>query len=265
MKQGSIVEINYTGKVVVSDEVFESTVEKKAIEAGIFDKKRKYEPMVIVVGEGDVLKGLDSALLEMKVGGQKTVKMGPEDGWGQRKPENIRVVPLQQFKEKKVQPFPSLVVEINGQQGRVQSVSGGRVRVDFNHPLAGKELEYQLKVEKEITEPKKQVEALFSKYFGMVPREEKSLSFGKGFVEVSLSPRWSANLGPLKQMFSKIVTKHVKGFEKTRFVEEFKQEKPAKSAQESKETKQEKQDQKAKEKPKEAKKEGKKEARANGF
>jgi len=223
LKDGSIIAINYTGKTTLKNEVFESTIEKKAIDAGIFNKQQTYEPMVAVVGQGDVLKGLDKALKEMKVGEKKTVLVTAEDGWGERKAGNIVVVPLQQFKKEKMQPFPGLVVEIDGRQGRIQSVSGGRVRVDFNHPLAGKELEYDVKVEKEITAPKEQIEVLYKKYFYMVPAAEKKLVIGKDNIEVTLSPRYSANIGPLKQIFSKIVTKHVKGFSKVRFVEEFKQ------------------------------------------
>jgi FKBP-type peptidyl-prolyl cis-trans isomerase 2 len=252
MKQGSIVEVNYTGKTVLDGKVFESTVEKKAIEAGIFSEKAVYKPEVVVVGEGHMLKGLDRALDEMKEGEQRKVVVKPEEGWGQRKPESVRVVPLQQFKEKKIMPFPGLVVEANGMQGRVQSVSGGRVRVDFNHPLAGKELEYELKVERELKQPKEQIEALYGKYFYMVPEAEKTLSIGKGDVEISLSPRWSANLGPLKTAFSGIVTKHVKGFEKVRFVEEFKQDKEAQKAPEKQEKALEGQGQKTEEKQSQA-------------
>lgn len=225
MKEGSIVKLDYTGTVITTKEVFESTIEKKAVDAGIFNQKQKYEPMTIIVGEGDVIKGLDNALLEMKIGETKEVDLKPEEAWGERKPENISVVPLQHFKKEKMQPFPGLIVEINGRQGKIQSVSGGRVRIDFNHPLAGKDLHYELKTVKEIIEPKEQVDAVYKKYFYMVPDAEKSIKVEKKEVEVTLSPRWSANLGPLKQVFSRIITKHVKGFEKVKFVEEFKQEK----------------------------------------
>jgi len=125
------------------------------------------------------------------------------------------------FKKEKMQPFPGLVVEINGRQGKIQSVNGGRVRIDFNHPLAGKDLEYELKIVREITEPKEQAEALYKKYFYMVPDAEKKLKLKQGEIEVSLSPRWSTNLAPLKEIFSSLVTKHVKGFSKVKFVEEF--------------------------------------------
>lgn len=221
MKEGSIVEINYTGKVAAAGEVFESTVEKKAIEAGIFNKDHSYGPFAVIVGEGDVLKGLDNALLEMRLGEQRTVLVKPAEGWGERSSTNIAVVPLQQFRLKKIAPVPGLVVELNGRQARVQSVSGGRVRVDFNHPLAGKDLEYELKIEREITVPKEQIEALYKKYFFMVPDAEKKLVIGKEEVEVTLSPRYSANLGPLKNLFSEMIAKHVRGFEKVRFIEEF--------------------------------------------
>ena len=221
MKEGSIIEINYTGKTVLTGNIFESTIEKKAIAAGIFNKENQYKPMVVVVGEGHVLQGLETALKEMKQGEEKKILVKPADGWGERKAENIAVVPLKQFKKEKMQPFPGLVVEINGRQGKIQSVNGGRVRIDFNNPLAGKDLEYELKIVREITLPKEQVEALYKKYFYMVADEEKKLKIGQTDIEVTLSPRWSANLGQLKEAFSGLVTKHVKGFSKVKFVEEF--------------------------------------------
>ena len=230
MKEGSIIEIDYTGKAVLTGNVFESTNEKKAIAAGIFSKENQYKPMVVVVGEGHVLQGLETALKEMKKGEEKKFLVKPEEGWGERKAGNIAVVPLKEFKKEKMQPFPGLVVEINGRQGKIQSVNGGRVRIDFNHPLAGKELEYELKIVREITAPKEQIEALYKKYFYMVADEEKKLKIGQADVEVTLSPRWSANLGQLKKSFSNLITKHVKGFSKVKFVEEFVEKKDKKEA-----------------------------------
>ncbi len=237
MKEGSIVEIDYTGKAVLTGNIFESTNEKKEIAAGIFSKENQYKPMVVVVGEGHVLPGLENALKEMKQGEEKKVLVKPEGGWGERKTGNIAVVPLKQFKKEKMQPFPGLVVEINGRQGKIQSVNGGRVRIDFNHPLAGKDLEYELKIVREITAPKEQVEELYKKYFYMVPDEEKKLKLGQTDVEVTLSPRWGANLTPLKEGFSNLVTKYVKGFSKVKFVEEFVEKKEKKEGKESAEKK----------------------------
>ena len=87
--------------------------------------------------------------------------------------------------------------------------------------------------------PKEQLEALYKKYFYMVPEKERKLAIGKSEVEVTLSPRYSANLAPLKQLFSRIVTKHVKGFSKVRFVEEFVEEKKGERAEGMEEKKEE--------------------------
>jgi len=271
LKDGSIIEIDYTGKAILTGNVFESTIEKKAIAAGIFSEKNQYKPMVVVVGEGHVLPGLEKTLKEIKQGEERKVLVKPEEGWGERKPGNIVVVPLQQFKKEKMQPFPGLVVEVNGRQGKIQSVNGGRVRIDFNHPLAGKELEYELKIVREITAPKEQVEALYKKYFYMVPDAERKLKIGQGEIEVSLSPRWSANLAPLKKAFSDLVTKHVKGFSKVKFVEEFVEKKDAgkkqreektekKEESEKKETIEEKETVKRKPEEKDKKEKGEKKA-----
>ncbi|MDP6670725.1 MAG: hypothetical protein QGI60_02825, partial [archaeon] len=135
------------------------------------------------------------------------------------------VIPLREFKKQKMQPVPGLIVEIDNRQGRVQSVSGGRVRVDFNHPLAGKDLEYEIKIEKEITGAKDQVNALFEKYFGVVPEKERSIKVKEKTVEIGLDAKYTAALAPIKKRFSDLVTKHIKGIDKVRFVEEFAKEK----------------------------------------
>jgi FKBP-type peptidyl-prolyl cis-trans isomerase 2 len=221
VKEGSIVEVNYTGKVAASNTVFDTTVEKRAIEAGIFNEKAGYKPVVVVVGENELLRGLDSALKGMRVGEQKKITLRPSEAFGERNPKLVRVLPLKEFKRQKMQPVPGLIVEANGRQGKVQSVSGGRVRVDFNHPLAGKELEYELKIEREINNAKEQVTALFEKYFAVVPQGERSIAIKGKAVEVQLSQRYAAVAAPLKNRFSELVTKHVKGIETVRFVEEF--------------------------------------------
>ncbi len=225
MKEGSIVAVNYTGRIVASNEVFDTTVEKKAVDAGVFSPKARYVPVIAIIGEGELLKGLDSALKEIKVGEEgKTVKLSPADAYGERNSKLIAVIPLREFKKQKMQPVPGLIVEIDGRQGRVQSVSGGRVRVDFNHPLAGKELEYEVKIEREVKGAKEQVNALFEKYFGVIPKKGRSIKVKEKTVEIGLDAKYTAALAPIKKRFSDLVTKHVKGIDKVRFVEEFEKE-----------------------------------------
>ncbi|MDD5147860.1 MAG: peptidylprolyl isomerase [Candidatus ainarchaeum sp.] len=221
MEQGKIVLVNYTGKAVSSGSVFETTDEKKAIEAGLFQEKKKYGAVPIILGEGEMLKAIDSALLAMKEGEEKKLVLQPKDAFGERSQKLIGVVPLKEFQNRKINPVPGMVLDLNDRIARIQSVSGGRVRVDFNHPLAGKEIEYDLKIEKELKSQKEQIESLFEKYFGIIPDNEKKLSIKENKIEISIDAKYASATGQLKKMFSGIITKHVKGIESVKFSEEF--------------------------------------------
>ena len=116
-----------------------------------------------------------------------------------------------------------MVIDVNGRYGRVLSISGGRVRVDFNSDLAGKEVEYKIKVEKLLKTNVEKVEALVDKFFPIKNKKAKTKITGDE-LEVTLPAGLPGEIQPIKQMFIAIVTKSVKGIEKVKFVEEF--EKP---------------------------------------
>jgi hypothetical protein len=73
---------------------------------------------------------------------------------------------MSKFSEQKITPFPGLVLNIDGRNAKVRSVAGGRVMMDFNHPLAGKELHYEVEILEQVKEPKKMVESLLA-YYGL--------------------------------------------------------------------------------------------------
>jgi FKBP-type peptidyl-prolyl cis-trans isomerase 2 len=139
------VKIDYTAQIK-GGPVFETTDKKKAEKEGILDEKKVYAPFPVVVGGSQVLKGLDEALADLKVGDEKKIEIPPEKGYGERNPSLLRIVPLKVFKKEKINPIPGMPVELDGRPARVQTVAGGRVRVDFNHDLAGKTLVYDVKV-----------------------------------------------------------------------------------------------------------------------
>ena len=94
----------------------------------------------IIVGAKWVIPGVDDALKEMNVGEKKKVEIAPEKGFGPRNPKLIKLVPLAEFKKHGQNPQPGMVINADNMKGRVLSVSGGRVKIDFNHPLAGRTL-----------------------------------------------------------------------------------------------------------------------------
>ncbi len=140
------IKISYTARVK-DGRVFDTTSRDIAEKEGIYEEKRVYKPFPVLVGAGHVIQGLDEALKDMKVGEEKTVEIPPEKGYGQRNPDLIRIVPLKKFKEQKINPIPGMSFEIDGRVARIQTVAGGRVRVDFNPELAGKTLVFDVKME----------------------------------------------------------------------------------------------------------------------
>jgi len=147
------VKLDYTAQIK-GGPVFETTDKKKAEKEGIVDEKRPYVPLPIVVGGGQVIAGLDEALKDLSVGAEKKIEIPPEKGYGERNPALLRIVPIKVFRKEKINPIPGMPVELDGRPARVQTVAGGRVRVDFNHDLAGKTLVYDVKIVSEASTEK---------------------------------------------------------------------------------------------------------------
>jgi len=170
MKKGDFVKVSYSGWV--EGQLIETTDVTLAKKEGVFDEKRKYEPAIVIVGEGHVLPGLDVAMETMKVGENKKLDLKAVEAFGERSFKFIQLVPLREFRKQKMNPMPGMMLEIEGRPAKIQSVSGGRVRVDFNHPLAGKGVQYELKVEADAKTETKKIEFLLERAF-----KEKGIKF----------------------------------------------------------------------------------------
>ena len=92
--KGDFILLNYSAKVKETSEIFDTTFEETAKKEQLYKEGEVYEPKLIVVGEGWVLKTLDEALLTMKLGKTQIVEISPEKAFGQRDPEKIKRVPL---------------------------------------------------------------------------------------------------------------------------------------------------------------------------
>lgn len=156
------VKISYTGKVKDS-QVFDTTDAETAKKENIFDAKRIYQAVPMIIGELQVLKGLDEELTDMKAGEEKELDIPPEKAYGQKDPNLIRLVPMKIFKQEKMTPIPGMVIELDGRPARIQTVSGGRVRVDFNSELAGKTLSYKVKIVEEAKTQEQKIKYLIER------------------------------------------------------------------------------------------------------
>src|SRR3989344_8057829 len=149
------VEIEYTGKVKEDNMVFDTTYEKIAKENHMHG--HDFGPAVICIGEEHVLRGIDKQLEGKETGKEYSIEIKPEDAFGSKNAKLIQLMPTNKFKQQNIQPMPGLQVNIDGIAGTIKTVSGGRTLVDFNHPLAGKELVYHVKVNKKITDDKEKL------------------------------------------------------------------------------------------------------------
>jgi len=183
LKEGDFIRIDYVGRVSESGEIFDLTREDIAKEKKIYNPRFKYNPVPIIIGANLLVKGLEDELKKMKVGERKKVKINPEKGFGKRNPELIRLIPLSKFKKEK--PYPGMIINVSNITGRVLSVSGGRVRVDFNHPLAGKTLEYDIEIKEKITEPKEKVKAIIE--FFLKSTEGIEVKINEERVEIKIN------------------------------------------------------------------------------
>ncbi|WP_258084488.1 FKBP-type peptidyl-prolyl cis-trans isomerase [Thermococcus thermotolerans] len=189
VQKGDVIRLHYTGKVKEIGEIFDTTFEDVAKEAGIYSEKGIYGPVPIAVGAGHVLKGLDEQLEGLEVGERYEIIIPPEKGFGKRDPKLIKTFTLGQFRRQGIYPFPGMPVEIETESGRklkgkVLTVSGGRVRVDFNHPYAGKHLVYEVEIVEKIEDPIEKVKALIELRMPMVDTEKVIIEVGEKDVTV---------------------------------------------------------------------------------
>lgn len=141
----------------------------------------------IVVGAKFVLPGLDETFEQMQVGEKKTIEVAPEKGFGQREQKYIRLVPVSQFRKNNMDPYPGMIVSADNMHGRVLSVNSGRVRVDFNHPLAGKMLVYDLEIKSKIDDSKEKIMALVE-FYAKVPANKISVEIKENEAEIIIPP-----------------------------------------------------------------------------
>lgn len=114
-----------------------------------FDSSAEREPLEFVVGSGDLIPGFEKAIVGMEPGQEKRVTLEPEDAYGPYEEELVVEGPRNSFPDGELKVGQSYTVHLrDGQEaeGRVVRIAGDTVAVDFNHPLAGKRLTFDLRV-----------------------------------------------------------------------------------------------------------------------
>lgn len=164
IKKQDFVEIEYTGRVKETNQIFDLTDEKLAKEKNLFNPDMEYGPKVICVGENFIVSGLDKRLQNQELG-KYEFEIPPEEGFGKKDPKLIKLVSTSIFKGQEIKPFPGLQLNIDGFVGTIRTVSGGRTTIDFNHPLAGRTLVYDIKINRVVKDAKEKLDSVVKLFF----------------------------------------------------------------------------------------------------
>jgi peptidylprolyl isomerase len=113
-----------------------------------FDSSVGREPLEFTIGAGQVIPGFESAVAELTVGESMTITLESEDAYGGYHDEAIEVVPVTAFTDA---PYEGAVVQLLGPNGErlaatITLIEGDNVTLDFNHPLAGKDLTFEIEL-----------------------------------------------------------------------------------------------------------------------
>jgi peptidylprolyl isomerase len=132
--KGQCVRVNYRGTLQNGEE---------------FDSSYGREPLQFTLGEGQVIPGFEQAIENMDVGDKKTITIQPEDAYGEHHDEAVQSVPRSIFGDE--EPNPGEVVQLVAPDGTevmasVLEVGDEEVHLDFNHPLAGEPLTFELEL-----------------------------------------------------------------------------------------------------------------------
>ena len=186
IQKSDFILVDYTGKVKETGDVFDTTSEETSKENKLYKEGEIYEPRLVVVGEGWVLKALDEALLTFKIRKKKSVKIPPENAFGNRDPEKVKLVPLRRLVARGITPKVGAQVEYDKRLATVRTMGSGRVTLDFNPTLAGKTLVYEVSVKKKLKTNEEKISALIHRRIPAVEDEKFAFKVGKANVTVNM-------------------------------------------------------------------------------
>ncbi len=215
--------VEYTVVVKDTGKVIDTTSIEEAKKAGIYSEDKVYKPVLVIPGEGVYVRGFEEALMDAKEGEEKEIEIPPSKAYGERDPNKVKIIPLREFRRRGIQVRPGEIVEINGVPAVIRNITGGRVVVDFNHPLAGKTLIYKYKVVKELTSNEDKIKHLVLRRLRVLEPNEIKINLNNGRVEIELPEKvlLNENIQYIKKVIASDIAKYIDNINEVVFIDRF--------------------------------------------
>jgi len=158
LQKGDVVKLAYTARTVDGGQLVDTTDEEVAEDDGIDTEQQEFGPRTIVLGENHIFPDVEQDIYGKEVGDEGTVTVAAADAFGEYDEEEVRTVSKDKIPED--DRYPGAHVDIEGEHGHVETIIGGRARVDFNHPLAGEDVEYDYEILEEVTDREEKAQGI---------------------------------------------------------------------------------------------------------
>jgi peptidylprolyl isomerase len=226
LQKGDFILVDYVAKVKETGEVFDTTLEETAKKEHLFKEGDIYEPKLVVIGEGWLIKALDENLTTMEVDKAAVVEIPPDKAFGPRDPEKLKRVPLRQLLSKDITPELGKRVEYGGKTATVRAIGAGRVLLDFNPPLAGKTLVYDATVKKKLDTVNEKIAALIHRRIPAVAQDKFQFTVKLKTVNIEMPEEafYLEGIQIAKRGIATDIHRFIKGTTTVKFAETFKAE-----------------------------------------
>jgi FKBP-type peptidyl-prolyl cis-trans isomerase 2 len=224
VEKGDVIRLEYELWLVIPDgkeELYDTTNEELAKKENVHNEKKIYESVPLIVGHDRTVKGLDKSLMNATVGQDYDITIQPADAAGERKPDLVELVSMREFmRDNKDEPQVGMEVMRKGKRGLITGIAAGRIRMDFNDPLAGRILKYKYKIVKKAEKLDEKVLDVIRMDYGT--SDDFKLTTNENEVEIQLpevckyDPNWAIAKYKIVSDLRDIV-----GVVKVRLIEEY--------------------------------------------
>jgi len=238
VEKGDVLYIEVDSWILNPDgtrKLHDTTHEELAKQEKMHEEKKFYGEIPVVVGHERLPKGLEEDIIGKAVGVEGEVVVPPEKGAGQRDAKLVSLHSIREFVKLDVEPVIGMPIVIKGRRGYVSAITAGRVRVDYNNPLAGKTLQYKYKIAKRAESLEDKLRALIEMDYGL--GDEFKFKVSEEGAEVVIPDLCKTDESWLVAKFRLVAdVREMNLVKKIRFVEEY-EKKEEKKEEEKKEAK----------------------------